>query len=79
MGKINCSYWHCTKPVTKVFVKLSDPQTTSRAVTASNFSGQHCWVGIENSDTEIPIKKGSTRPSFKRTQYPLTLSSIGMY
>ena len=35
---------------------------------------QNSWVPIEKCETEIPIKEGSTSPSIKRTQFPLTLA-----
>ena len=45
-----------------------------QAIIASNFSGQYCWVGTEKKDTEIPMEKGLTPPSFNRTQFPLALA-----
>ena len=61
--------------IQKVYVKFSDPQTGGKAMAASHFSRQHSWEGIEKSEAETPIKKGSTSPSIKRTQFHLALAS----
>ena len=41
----------------KVYVKFSNPKAGLKAMTISHFSRQHSCVGIEKSETEIPIKK----------------------
>ena len=43
-------------------------------MTASHLSRQNFWVGIEKSETEFFINKGSTSPSVKKTQFPLALA-----
>ena len=42
---------------------------------ASYFSRQPFWVVFEKSETKIFIKKGSTSPSVKRTQFLLAVAS----
>ena len=56
-------------------VKFSDPQAGLKAMAASYFSRQPFWVVFEKIETEILIKKGSTSPSIKRTQFLLAVAS----
>ena len=35
---------------------------------------RNSWVPLKKFETEIPIRRGSTYPSIKRTQFPLRLS-----
>ena len=58
----------------KVYIKFSNPQAGWKAMTISHFSKQHSQVGIENKETEIPIKKGSKFPSIKRTPFSSSMS-----
>ena len=60
--------------VQKVYARFYEPQAGLKAITASHFSMQHPWVGVEKSETEIPIKKGSTSLSIKRSQFPVDLT-----
>ena len=53
-----------------------DPQASFKAMISSHFNRQHFWVGIEKSETRIPIKKGLTSPSIKRIQLPLALAWV---
>ena len=57
-----------------MYVKFSDPQAGFKAMITSHFNRQHSCVGIEKSETGIPIKKGLTSPWIKRTQFPLALA-----
>ena len=41
---------------------------------SSYLGSQNSWVSIENCETGISIKKGSSSPSIKCTQFPLTLA-----
>ena len=46
-----------------------------KAKTTRQLSRQHCWVGIEKSETEIPITKASASPSIKITHFLLAWGS----
>ena len=41
---------------------------------SSYLGRQNSWVPVERCETEILIMKGSTSPSIKRAQFPLTLA-----
>ena len=60
--------------VCKVYIKFSDEQAGSKAMRSFYLGKQNSWVPIEKCETEISIKKGPVSPSFKRTQFPLTLA-----
>ena len=60
--------------VQKVYVKFSDEQAGLKAMRSSYLGRQNAWVPIEKCGSEIPIKKGSTSPSTKRTQFHLMLA-----
>ena len=55
--------------VRKVYVKFFDPQAGLKVMTARHLIRKHSLVKIEKIETEIPIKKGSTSPSIKRTYF----------
>ena len=58
----------------KVYITFSDEQAGSKAMRSSYLGRQNSWVPIEKCETEISIKKGSTSPYIKRTQFMLTLA-----
>ena len=58
----------------EVYVKFSDEQAGSKAMTSSYLGRQNCWVPIEKSETVTSLKKGSALPSIMRTQLLLTLT-----
>ena len=60
--------------VQKIYLKFSDPEVGLQTKASSLLSRQHCCVGIEKCETEIPRKKGATSPLTKRTQFPLVLA-----
>ena len=58
----------------EVYIKFSDEQAGSKAIRPSYLGRQNSWVSIEKYETEISIKKWSTSPSIKSTQFLLTLA-----
>ena len=60
----------------EVYIKFSDEQVGLRAIRSSYLGRQTFWVSIEKCETDISIKKWSTSPSIKRTQFPLTLAWV---
>ena len=58
----------------KVYVKISNKQTCSKAIRSSYLVRQYSWAPIEKCEAEIPIKKGSASPFIEHTQFPSTLT-----
>ena len=56
----------------KIYVKFSDEQAGLKAMRSSCLVRQNSWVPIEEYETEIPINRGSTSPSIKRSQFLVT-------
>ena len=61
----------------KIYVKFSDEQAGLKAMRSSYLVRQNSWVPIEEYETEIPINRGSTSPSIKRSQFLLTWTWFG--
>ena len=51
----------------KAYIKLSDKQAGSKAMSTYYLGRQNSWAPIEKYEIEISIKKGSGLPSIKRT------------
>ena len=62
--------------VQKMYVKFSDLEAGLQTKASSLLSRQHCCVGLEKCETEIPTNKRATSPSTKRTQFPLVLTWV---
>ena len=61
----------------KIYVKFSDEQAGLKAMRSSCLVRQNSWVPIEEYETEIPINRGSTSPSIKRSQFLVTWTWLG--
>ena len=62
--------------VHKVYAKFSDEQAGLKAIRSSYVDRQNSWIPVKKCETEISVKKGSTLPTIKRTQFPLTLAWV---
>ena len=57
-----------------MYIKFSDEKAGSQAMRSSYLCRENSWVSIEKCETETSMKKGSSSPSIKRIQFPLTLA-----
>lgn len=73
MGEI--SNIELLKKASKKYVKFSVTQAGLKTMTTIHLMRQNSWVGIGKSETQFPIKKESTPPSIKRTQFPTAPAS----
>ena len=55
--------------VCKLYKKFSNEQAGLKAIKLSYLGRQNSWVPIEKYNAEIPVKKGSTSPSIKDTEF----------
>ena len=60
--------------IQKVYIKFSDSQIGAKVKSSCWFSRQNSCVRIEKCEAEFPIKKGTSYPTIKRTQFPLVLA-----
>ena len=57
-----------------MYIKFFDEKARSQVMRSSYLCRENSWVPIEKCETGTSMKKGSSLPSIKRTQFPLTLA-----
>ena len=65
--------------VSVVHVKFNDNNAGREAMQSDVTAQQHNWVPIKKHQALLGLRKNKQQPSVKRTQFPLTLSWMGMY
>ena len=65
--------------VSVVYVKFNDNNAGREAMQSDVTAQQHNWGPIEKHQALFCLRKNKQQPSVKRTQFPLTLSWMGIY
>ena len=65
--------------VSVVYVKFNDISAGREAMQSDLTAQQQNWVPIKKHQALFGLRKNKQQPSVKRTQFPLTLSWMGMY
>ena len=72
-------YKYKNNEVSVVYVMFNDDNAGRETMQSDGTAQQHNWVPIRKHQALFGLCKNKQQPSVKRTQFPLTLSWMGMY